>query len=821
MKKFFFLFTMLTVFALSSVADTWTVAGNSSALFGETWNPSYTANDMTLVDGLYTWTKSGAELATGNVEFKVCKNHAWDEAWGKDNSTADNYVLAVPETATYDATITFNATTKDITATLTKTGTAEITIDYYLVGETAGWGNNENYKFAEDNGVYTLKTVFSGAFKIHTSTDVWYSNGQAITATNNTVELNQNTDNNMTIAAQDDPYTLTIENGVLTITGFSGSGSVTHTYKLQGTYDNWNSQQGYDLAELATGGYGAEVTLTGDYTFKVVKDGTWLGNGNTNMTITKDGEYELSTGGTDGNFTIAAGTYTFAVDADATKLTVTGFPEPEPAFALVGTFNEWNIDNAIQLVKQEDGSYVAENVAMSAGDEFLVYEKSANAYLGPEAALTLSYDVPGANLVPSVYEANFKVESDVTLKVKVAVNESNQLYIHTEGWPEPQPEVLYYRIVGGFDNWDNPTVYDLTLNSETGYYESDADLAIAKGFNFKFNIYSDKGTSVWYGGNTDGDHWFDIMAEQFGNAISISESGTNIYFMKDATGVKFAVKADFSELIISGAYVPTVTLAEALAGAQAGVISDELTVVRVTDEFVYVTNGTDYLRLAGVDNAAELEPGHVIAAEQIAVPVANPATNPTATVDGAVNATAGENVPAVAELNLRDGITTMPKPAQIVKITGYYVVEDGTPKFSAYSGKHGGNGNTIILNDAAGMEVDAEYTIEAAIELAEPWDKTTVTDVDSNAGIGFGGGGGSTVNPRIKASDKDAVSNLKLMVVGTPTATGVADLTTDKPVAGIQYVNVAGQVSAEPFDGINIVVTTYVDGTRSAVKVVK
>ena len=38
---------------------------------------------------------------------------------------------------------------------------------------------------------------------------------------------------------------------------------------------------------------------------------------------------------------------------------------------------------------------------------------------------------------------------------------------------------------------------------------------------------------------------------------------------------------------------------------------------------------------------------------------------------------------------------------------------------------------------------------------------------------------------------------------------------------GVKYVNVAGMESNTPFDGVNIVVTTYTDGTHSAVKVIK
>jgi hypothetical protein len=51
--------------------------------------------------------------------------------------------------------------------------------------------------------------------------------------------------------------------------------------------------------------------------------------------------------------------------------------------------------------------------------------------------------------------------------------------------------------------------------------------------------------------------------------------------------------------------------------------------------------------------------------------------------------------------------------------------------------------------------------------------------------------------------------------------TGVEQLTADKEVAGIRYINVAGQESDTPFDGMNIVVTTYTDGTISTVKVLK
>lgn len=46
-------------------------------------------------------------------------------------------------------------------------------------------------------------------------------------------------------------------------------------------------------------------------------------------------------------------------------------------------------------------------------------------------------------------------------------------------------------------------------------------------------------------------------------------------------------------------------------------------------------------------------------------------------------------------------------------------------------------------------------------------------------------------------------------------------MTADRQVAAVRYINVAGQESESPFDGVNIVVTTYTDGTTSTVKVIK
>ena len=52
-------------------------------------------------------------------------------------------------------------------------------------------------------------------------------------------------------------------------------------------------------------------------------------------------------------------------------------------------------------------------------------------------------------------------------------------------------------------------------------------------------------------------------------------------------------------------------------------------------------------------------------------------------------------------------------------------------------------------------------------------------------------------------------------------ATGVEQVNVDKQIAAVRYINMAGQESETPFDGLNIVVTTYTDGTTTTVKVLR
>ena len=118
------------------IVHTYTVVGQA-VLCESDWNISDATNDMTLVDGLYVWTKENVELRS-NAEFRIVKDHAYDEAYPSGNYVIDlaNYEGA----AIYNVTITFNAETKEITVAMEKTGdVTPVVYTYYLMGVNGDW----------------------------------------------------------------------------------------------------------------------------------------------------------------------------------------------------------------------------------------------------------------------------------------------------------------------------------------------------------------------------------------------------------------------------------------------------------------------------------------------------------------------------------------------------------------------------------------------------------------------------------------------------------------------------------------------------------
>ena len=80
--------------------------------------------------------------------------------------------------------------------------------------------------------------------------------------------------------------------------------------------------------------------------------------------------------------------------------------------------------------------------------------------------------------------------------------------------------------------------------------------------------------------------------------------------------------------------------------------------------------------------------------------------------------------------------------------------------------------------------------------------------------------------PRKTAYDSTVAPSTKFVVYpldldADKVATGVNDVNSAKEVKGVSFFNMMGVESAQPFDGVNIMVTTYTDGTQSATKVLR
>ena len=65
----------------------------------------------------------------------------------------------------------------------------------------------------------------------------------------------------------------------------------------------------------------------------------------------------------------------------------------------------------------------------------------------------------------------------------------------------------------------------------------------------------------------------------------------------------------------------------------------------------------------------------------------------------------------------------------------------------------------------------------------------------------------------------DALTETVSATSGTVTA--VDEINAEKAVESVRYFNLLGVESREPFAGMNVVVTTYSDGSKTAKKVVK
>lgn len=315
MKRFIYQWLLRTALALvclltttSAWAETWTVAGEPAALFGTTWAPSNTANDMTNVGGTkYIFFKKNVTV-TGNASFKVCKDHAWATAY-----PSDNYNLNC-SSGTYDFLITFDSNSHDVKGVYSFTVVGSSTA---LFGTTWAPDNNSNNMTTTDGHIYTWSkenvelSAGNVEFKVcgNNAYDIAYpSSNKILNISENgtydvTITYNSYTDEVTATATaiQTTPdvyYVAGATNGTA-----SGSNDALFGTAWNATGNVMTTTDETNYTWTSTG----QATLSADdvVEFKVVKNGSvWIGDNGSNITCTatQNGIYTLTvnytTGGT-------------------------------------------------------------------------------------------------------------------------------------------------------------------------------------------------------------------------------------------------------------------------------------------------------------------------------------------------------------------------------------------------------------------------------------------------------------------------------------------------------------------------------------------
>jgi hypothetical protein len=634
--------------------------------------------------------------------------------------------------------------------------------DYNYLG---GITDEEYYTITKDNPNVELATDAQGKKNLYLANDGYYS---------------------FTIDGND---MLTIENWPVEVVTVSIVGS---------TVPGWDMSNARVIPltlDQSTGNYISEPTgilagfdcqLLKHSSFNSVGD-TWYGGSSDNFTIEiPEGASDIpleSSLGADFCFT-NNGIFTFTLSPDFSTLNISGSYNVENQYFLIGDFNNWKQDEKVAFVAQDGVLTLTQEMV----GEFLILDIYGNLLGGAtnDNRYVLHEGWPSVQLTTdnkkNLYVANV---GEYTLTIQNGI-------LTVTSFPTDD-----YYICGDFNNWVSEP---MTKNADGTY---SIVMTIGEDNRFKFRDHQGN----WYGGNTQGNGDTYLIHSEWCTDVPLTKGDSGSNFIINTTGsYKFILAGNDDALKLTVVGLGDITLAEALEGIS-GNISDYLYVAAVYQNKVYVTNGTDWLRLEGVYNADELSEGYrVELPDPIPDGLSGKDTQPTFTIDNWLSYSSDDpQVPVIVNYSLAEPFHPMPKPCQVVNLEGWFFHQDDTSVLCAYNDQSGNYNPSIKLSntdDMVDMEEGRMYNIKAAITLREPW---------------------QNIAPRIMPSDSNAIENLVAEVIEfkakeLPIATGITNTTDAASVVSVKYVNTAGQVSLKPFKGVNIVVTTHSDGNITTVK---
>ena len=337
---------------------TYTIAGSPATLFGTAWDPTNAANDMKPITGskyLYAWEKDSVALTAGDIEFKVCEDHAWTKAW-----PAQNYKLNIAEAGLYKVSIFFNPEFGDsaVYAMAEKKGEAKVLPNIILHGNFTGtWADTDPFVAAQDSLTASLTLALAaGNYEFGFKFDgTWKANGANLTREDNTANLSTG-EGNMHITAD-----------------VPGNYVFTYTYETQGVVVTYPEPIIVpDTIDVTMSSLTAPGSLIWDD--EVATEGWWQIMGGNDTCA-----FSLSNGN---QITTAAGTYTVDdLDAKYSYLTIVKANDTiEVAF----------VDGSITVAVDEVG--VVTVVGALLGNDGNVYKFNLT-YVEPKAETTVNVNI--------------------------------------------------------------------------------------------------------------------------------------------------------------------------------------------------------------------------------------------------------------------------------------------------------------------------------------------------------------------------------------------------------------------------------------------
>lgn len=487
----------------------------SIKLFGSDWDVE-NAMEMTPDGNVYKASVNGVTLWKGiDYKFKVIEDGKKDNSFPVDeNGTIKNATVSVSEDGIYNVDFTFNATTKEITATPTKTGNATADRKYYVVGGktlgfTPAWTLDAAKEMTLDDktGVYRYDLNYVDLTKIENQND-----GGDYSAQSFKVLLDKSFDatqpdgsNYIVNCPADGKYTVTVAYNpassylnayVYDVAAYGDAALFGHDWdqgaRVQMSIDLASGTK-YNLVRknvtLAKGTHYQYKVIVGGDTNNSYPEGE--GN-NATITVDKDGVYDVAiTFDAQSNTTTA--TPTFVKDAAITH-----------DYYLVGSADlglSWTAAEARKMTRNETtGKYecTLTSVSLSKVDPFdgkdhsnqgikVLDNKlySASYPFGDKNNYIVNPTADGTYDVVISFDPSADDEDKLTCTFNQIISHTYSIYGAKE-------------LVGGESDWDVNNAKDMQANGKDTYTLALTNLTLARNIPYQFKVMVDGDTNNSY-----------------------------------------------------------------------------------------------------------------------------------------------------------------------------------------------------------------------------------------------------------------------------------------------------------------------------------